>query len=662
MYTMRCYSISDGCKDAIEAATNFTGYRTIADKNGNKYNIYDIVGWKSKADSAEDFTDWTEQGTTGTITYPQASTANPRTAVLYIREEYRELFKFTQDVFPIYLFYSMTQGQREAVSSIWGSSDDRFYYWRNVDDTGETAYIKGVLQDNGYEYYFHFDFDESKVSTSSTIYLGMVFAQNVAYWETSASTNTVNMAAVSWGYTTNNTSSGVEAYIAAIDESGVDTFTVTTSGDNFTADNASKYESGENVTVTITANSGYEISSVACDDETAVITENANGTFTVTFAISQDTTITVVTVESGATVNYLNVVKDNSNCTFAYFDANGNELSESEIPLKSYVKIVCTANDGYYFEVAPRIVVTNTIASQTNYNFAIDESNPDNNYPTIYSYEIAATSSSYYINRISLYAYGTLQDSDFEGYGSCNFYIVTKNDLKTIGDSRNKIKTLDYSYVFTDMGDYISTLACVYMDVQGANETETLVLGGYSTGLTVTKITNLFQTVDCGVFTIDEIFNNAYDYENVAIRAYLPFYGFTDLETAKYMNKTTRVYYKVFVQTGDSLIIFEDTDGNILDTFSCNIAYDIPYLVKGETFDESSTRINTNLLYGFTPFIEISYNNAVNSIATKGYNDETVLIGDLGGFVKCSEVFNTIQTTQQERALIDNLLKNGILI
>lgn len=362
------------------------------------------------------------------------------------------------------------------------------------------------------------------------------------------------------------------------------------------------------------------------------------------------------------TSDYLVVVKDNTNCTFAYYDESGNELSESAIPVKSYVKILCTANDGYYFAVAPRIVEYNKIGSQTNYDFDIDKSNPDNDYPTIYYHEIVATSSNYYIYRVSLYAYGTLQDSDFEGYGCCSFYIVTKEDLKTIGDNRNKIKTFDYSYIFTDMCDYISTLACVYMDVAGANETETFVLGGYSTGLTVTKITNLFQTVDCGVFTIDEIFNNAYDYENVAIRAYLPFYGFTDLETAKYMNKTTHVYYKVFVQTGDTLIIFEDTDGNILDTFSCNIAYDIPYLVKGETFDENSTRINTNLLYGFTPFIEISYNNAVNSIAIKGFNDEIVTIGDLGGYVKCNEVFNTIQTTQQERTLIDNLLKNGILI
>lgn len=663
MYTINLYIPNDNNKSKIEdlALSTLQGCRTITDNNGNSYNLIDILGVKSKTDSADEFSDWSaDDSTTVSVNYTQAygaTKSNPQTLVLYIREAYRDIFKFNADIMPAYLMSSVATGAKTAVSDI--SS----YRWFNVDDTSETAYIKGVLQDNGYEYYFHFDFDYKNITSSSVLYLYMYMGVNTCYLNGNGS-NRAYIGVSQYCITDANESyPDISSYLTAIDESGgVTTFTVTMDGENFSSDSASEYESGENVSIVITPVSGYQIDSVSCDDETAVITENGDGTFTVTFAISQDTTISVTTSETGTTTDYLEVVADNTNCTLAYYDENGDEISVDEIPLKSYVKIVATAADGYYFGTVPRLVLYRTLATQTNYSFSVDASNPDGDYPTIYYYEIASTTSDYYIYHVSIYAYGTLKESDFEGFGICSFYKVTKEQLKTISDSRYRTRVFNYAYLFVDTGDYISTLCCIYMDV-ATNGTETLLLGGYSTGISDAEaIDTLFQNVDCGYFTVDEIFNNAYDYENVAIRAYLPFYGFADLETAKYMNKTTHVYYKVFISTGDSIIFFEDESGNILDTFNCNIGYNIPYIVKNETYDLNSTKINSNLLYGFTPFVEISYNNAVNSIATKGYNDEVVVIGDLGGYVKCNEVFNTIQTTQQERTMIDNLLKSGILI
>lgn len=655
-YTLRLYVPTEANKESIEALGSFSQWRTVKDKSGNEYNLIDILAAKSKADSAEDFSYWTEQNASGSVTYAQANTSNPRTLVIYIKEEYRDIFRFNQDVLPIYVHASTSAGTKTALTNITISP----YYWYNVDDETTVEYLKGELQNNGYEYYFHFDFS-NLYSSSSTIYLYLAPCLSTLYIESSTVTNNAVWGNAIYGFTSSNTYAGMETYIEAIKSGSVTTYNVTVDGKNFSSDNASEYESGENVSIVISPFRGYQIDSVSCDDETAVITENGDGTFTVTFAISQDTTITVMTSETGETTDYLEVVADNTNCSLAYYDADGNEISVDEIPLKKYVKIVATAANGYYFGTIPRIVVYYTSASQTNYNFSVDKSNPDGDYPTIFYYEINAPTGNYYIYHVSIYAYGTLK-SDFEGFGICSFYKVTKEQLKTISDNRYRTRVFDYTYLFVDTGDYISTLCCIYMDV-ATNGTETLLLGGYSTGISnAAAIDTLFQNVDCGYFTIDEIFNNAYDYENVAIRAYLPFYGFADLETVKYMNKTTHVYYKVFVSTGDSIIFFEDESGNILDTFNCNIGYDIPYIVKNETYDLSSTKINTNLLYGFTPFVEISYNNAVNSIATKGYNDEVVVIGDLCGYVKCNEVFNTIQTTQQERTLIDNLLKTGILI
>ena len=179
-----------------------------------------------------------------------------------------------------------------------------------------------------------------------------------------------------------------------------------------------------------------------------------------------------VTVD-GETTDYLVVGADTTNCSLAYYDENDNKFSVNEIPLKAYVKIVATAADGYYFGTSPRIVVYRTSATQTNDNFSVDKNNPDGDYPTIFYYEIKAPTGNYYINRVSIYAYGTLK-SDFEGFGICSFYKVTKEQLKTISDNRYRTRVFDYTYLFVDTGDYISTLCCIYMDV-ATNGTETLL-------------------------------------------------------------------------------------------------------------------------------------------------------------------------------------------
>lgn len=88
-----------------------------------------------------------------------------------------------------------------------------------------------------------------------------------------------------------------------------------------------------------------------------------------------------------------------------------------------------------------------------------------------------------------------------------------------------------------------------------------------------------YVDVDCGSVSLDEYFNNVFDYESTEVSIYLPFSGIHRLNTSDVMRGNINVKYHVDVLTGACLIdisVTRDAAGGVLYTFSGNCAVQYP--------------------------------------------------------------------------------------
>lgn len=92
-------------------------------------------------------------------------------------------------------------------------------------------------------------------------------------------------------------------------------------------------------------------------------------------------------------------------------------------------------------------------------------------------------------------------------------------------------------------------------------------------------VSGQYVDVDCGSVTLDEYFNNVFDYESTEVSIYLPFSGIHKLNTSDVMRGEINVIYHVDVLTGACLIdisVIRDDAGGVLYTFSGNCAVQYP--------------------------------------------------------------------------------------
>lgn len=92
-------------------------------------------------------------------------------------------------------------------------------------------------------------------------------------------------------------------------------------------------------------------------------------------------------------------------------------------------------------------------------------------------------------------------------------------------------------------------------------------------------VSGQYVDVDCGSVTLDEYFNNVFDYESTEVSIYLPFSGIHRLNTSDVMRGNINVKYHVDVLTGACLIdisVTRDAAGGVLYTFSGNCAVQYP--------------------------------------------------------------------------------------
>lgn len=317
-----------------------------------------------------------------------------------------------------------------------------------------------------------------------------------------------------------------------------------------------------------------------------------------------------------------------------------------------YLDISVIANSGFCFEEAPYISLYNS--STGNYDDIPLE-------PVQTSGNVTAYQLTWYISvayNVDLYA-TAVTIPKMDKYGIIQIFNPTPDELKAIGEKRYISNPETAAIV--DLGSFITNINKVFVNIPEGIRGN-VVLGGYDTKVEASLLFDDIIETDCGTIEIAGKYNNIMDYKNTTVEIYLPFVGFKELDTDKVMNEVLNLIYKTNIINGDSLACIYNTSGTLIYTFNCNLSFEIPYKMNADYDERSKLQVDSNYLFGFTPFVTIRTNKEYNTATIAANDNRVATIGELHGYITCSQVFNTIKATTAEKEAIDNLLKSGIIV
>lgn len=422
---------------------------------------------------------------------------------------------------------------------------------------------------------------------------------------------------------------------------------------------------GSEVTINLSANDGYYFSTapkLECNDGMGSI---LNFNFTTT----QETSPTLYTLTlSGNDTQYLNdytnrikgataetPTVETYTIKISLTHATANIDSTTEYVKGQPLEIVVTAEEGYYFSVAP------VFKYSLNGELVSDSLTGDGTEkPTVFSKSYTGEETANFSNTSTVGGlYGeaiiipTVDISTM--YGIIKAYAPTADQLKAIGDVR--YVALATGEVL-DLGQYITSLRKLFIDIPVTTTPEAVKLGGKSTGVSCLPLATDKVTINCGSVAIAETYNNVVDYTNTTIDLYLPFIGFRPITTSKVMGRTLNIKYVVNVLTGDGVCCVYANE-TLIETFNCNLSFEVPYKLNNE-FYSSTLNIDSSYLYGFTPFVLI---RTTQSITKPKYADSKEgLLNIFSGFVVCTRVDNILSISDKEKDEINRLLTSGVYI
>ena len=291
----------------------------------------------------------------------------------------------------------------------------------------------------------------------------------------------------------------------------------------------------------------------------------------------------------------------------------------------------------------------------------------------------------------------------------CTIYNPTDGEVDDLGAFLwvdNVIEQI--RLIFQDPMDGIISLHKIYAPpVTGTRKD--IILGYIDSGVDALEVTNQFTTVNCKSVTIDEKYNNVTDYPPYTqAHIYLPFIGIEEIDVSEIMGGTVRVQYRVDAYTGTcvaQIFVTRSPDMSteqMLYTFSGNASQTIPLtsanftglvsslvsiaggaatagaggalLAAGRGLTShmasvshsGSISANAGIMGPRVPYIILTrpqgYDaNGYNSIY--GYPANTTrYLSNCSGYVRVKDVLYRGDGTEEEKAEIVSLLKNGIIV
>ena len=398
---------------------------------------------------------------------------------------------------------------------------------------------------------------------------------------------------------------------------------------------------GEPNDITITADEGYIFETPpTLNNSSSVLDVTLNDSKTVyngtvTLNTSYNVRLTAEAVEGSAPEP-----EKTMHFNIEITDATTNVDNETLYGSGDKVHVTVIANEGYYFATAPSISFINYSGTTTTYTMLtddVDEFKKNFYYDFTFPDKVQ-------LNVVNIEGNAQVIP-EVDKYGIITIYNPTPAELKEIGNVRY-MHTTDSS---VDLGNYIANLIKVFVKIP-KEKTANVVVGGYNTDVVSNVVTTDVIETDCGSVEIVGNYNNAMDYDNTTVEIYLPLIGFKQLDTEKVMNETLSLIYKTNVINGDTIACLYNAKGTLLYTFNTTASFEIPYRLNSVIEPKGQLEINSNYLFGFTPFITVRYNKAYNTANVIANDNREVFIKDITGYIKCSEVFNTVKATATEKA------------
>lgn len=405
---------------------------------------------------------------------------------------------------------------------------------------------------------------------------------------------------------------------------------------------------GNSHVITLTADNGYQFSDVpkltiSGTDYNFNLSDNVYTLDVNTIGISSDVTGTI-TATATATAKTKEVTNSLTNCTIT-------PPFTSMIENETY-NLTLNADNGFKFVTTPTLKINNRNRVVLDFTKVTD-----------YQYTLSFTAKSSYFDTDTnavLSGVAVEETPIVNKYGAIQVYKPSNSDMSELATKRFRANnTVDgITYADVDLGSYITQFKRIFFDVVTSTK-QNILLGVHDTLINTDTVFNDDVTIDCGTVFIEGSNGNEIDTKIYKIKIVLPFYEVVELPSI-YMNKTIHIVYQSNVITGYADILINEVVGNtdiLIVKYRCKISQDLPYILNYDKLNGSLSDMQLNT----SPKIILQKKN---TFIDKGYNTfkEGLISNELGYFEIKDIVSMSVNATQKEKDLIENLLKSGVYI
>lgn len=404
---------------------------------------------------------------------------------------------------------------------------------------------------------------------------------------------------------------------------------------------------GTSKVITLNVNQGYEFSGVPYFEwnrEPYYFEKSGSSyIYDLNTLINENASITIYA--TGVTIaKTKNVTNQLTNCSIT---PPFNVMVENE----TYT-LTLNANQGFKFVTTPTLSINNRDM------IVLDFSKVTN-----YQYTLSFTADSSYFDtpeNAILSGVAVEETPIVNKYGAIQVYKPSTSDMTQLSKKRFRANnTVDgITYADIDLGSYITQFKRIFFDIV-TNSKSNILLGVHDTQINTDIVNNDDVTIDCGSVLLQGANGNELDTKIYKIKIVLPFYEVIELPSI-YMNKTIHIVYQANVITGYADILINEVVDNtdlLIVKYRCKISQDLPYILDYDKLNGAITDMQLNI----SPKIILQKNN---TFIDKGYTTyKKGLISNEVGYFEVKDIISmSVNATQKEKDLIENLLKSGVYL
>lgn len=328
----------------------------------------------------------------------------------------------------------------------------------------------------------------------------------------------------------------------------------------------------------------------------------------------------------------------NVNCINCTCDKAGQQYEGD-----TYLEVLFIADEGYEFKTPQRIKY-GVITTQT--------------------YLIDNKTMAFRMNNCRGDIKGTIEATEIvEGdvFKFTNLYVITDEMLSKLA----KKTFINDKPEIVSLSNYIYNLYRLPFKLTPKSKDQDIVLSNTTASGVVAKPIGSDYNIKLGTIKVPEKYQNVYDYKNVSATIHLPFTNPIDLPIEYVVNQTVSVEYQIDLYNYLATInISSSLTNSVVKSEIIEIGSKIPFLSKVDnnpSIKEVKKLVDNKVR---TPSIVITrnipYDNGVGDYGKEV--KEWCKIGDKTGYVKFSDVMLKTTATEQEDAIIKNLLLSGVFV